>query len=125
MNENEITKLVQHCFKQSFIIGKTSGALKAIIDNLEEQKFPKTSLSSLYQLWYDLLTDIEHIHLEDMNKIYPNEINIFNDDQKDFICHQIGEWYIQWKEKMWVDGNTYQYFLGVAKEQLKTMICGE
>jgi hypothetical protein len=42
----------------------------------------------------------------------------------DFICYQIGEWYIEWQNKMWVDGKPNQHWLGVAKEQLKTMICG-
>lgn len=46
-------------------------------------------------------------------------------EQIDFICYQIGDWYLEWQEKMWVDGKPNQHWLGMAKEQLKTMICGE
>lgn len=48
----------------------------------------------------------------------------FTTDQIDHICYQIGEWYIQWQSKMWVDGKPNQHWLGHAKEQLKEMICG-
>jgi hypothetical protein len=46
-------------------------------------------------------------------------------EQIDHICYQIGEWYLQWQDKMWVDGKPNQHFLGFAKEQLKEMICGD
>lgn len=49
----------------------------------------------------------------------------FTTNQIDHICYQIGEWYIQWQNKMWVDGKPNQHYLGFAKEQLKEMICGD
>jgi hypothetical protein len=49
----------------------------------------------------------------------------FTSDQINFICYQIGDWYIEWADKMWVDGKPNQHWLGLAKEQLKTMICGD
>jgi hypothetical protein len=49
----------------------------------------------------------------------------FTTQQIDHICYQIGEWYLQWERKMWVDGKPNQHWLGVAKEQLKTLICGD
>lgn len=49
----------------------------------------------------------------------------FTTHQIDHICYQIGEWYIQWQNKMWVDGKPNQHYLGFAKEQLKEMICGD
>ncbi len=49
----------------------------------------------------------------------------FTSLQRDRICYQIGDWYVEWKDRMWVDGKPNQHWLGVAKEQLKTMICGE
>lgn len=49
----------------------------------------------------------------------------FTTQQIDHICYQIGEWYIQWERKMWVDGKPNQHQLGFAKEELKTMICGD
>jgi hypothetical protein len=43
----------------------------------------------------------------------------FTAEQVDYICYQIGEWYLKWK-------NTFQTpnRLGYAKEELKIMICG-
>jgi hypothetical protein len=49
----------------------------------------------------------------------------FTPEQIDFICYQIGDWYCEWQHKMWVDGKPNQHWLGMAKEQLKTMICGD
>jgi hypothetical protein len=45
--------------------------------------------------------------------------------QIDHICYQIGEWYLQWERKMWIDDKPNQHWLGFAKEQLKEMICGD
>ena len=47
----------------------------------------------------------------------------FTQEQQDYICYQIGEWYLDWKNKMVVDGG--QHRLGFAKELLKTMIVGD
>ena len=53
--------------------------------------------------------------------------------QADFICYTIGEWYLNWKDKMVdkvsvseeCDGLHVVHNLGFAKEQLKIMLCGE
>ena len=49
----------------------------------------------------------------------------FTPEQIDFICYQIGDWYLDWKNRIVVDGKEGQHRLGVAKEHLKTMICGD
>lgn len=49
----------------------------------------------------------------------------FTPEQKDFICAQVGWWYLMWKDRMWVDGKENQHWLGRGKEDLKTMICGD
>jgi len=49
----------------------------------------------------------------------------FSPDQIDFICYQIGEWYLNWKERIVVDLEAGTHRLGYAKELLKEMICGE
>jgi hypothetical protein len=49
----------------------------------------------------------------------------FTPAQIDFICFQIGEWYVNWKERIIVDLKEGTHRLGYAKEQLKEMICGE
>jgi predicted RNase H-like nuclease len=37
------------------------------------------------------------------------------------LCYLIGEWYLSWKSRITVDGG--QHRLGVAKEDLKEIIC--
>lgn len=48
----------------------------------------------------------------------------FTPEQVDFICAQIGWWYMLWKDNMWVDDKPNQHWLGRGKEDLKEMICG-
>lgn len=49
-----------------------------------------------------------------MNK--PN----FTQEQKDFICYQIGDWYLMMKPLLEVQHN-----LGYMKEKLKLMVCDD
>lgn len=49
----------------------------------------------------------------------------FTPEQIDFICYQIGDWYIEWKDRIVVDLKEGTHRLGYAKEQLKTIICGD
>lgn len=44
----------------------------------------------------------------------------FTPEQTDWICYQIGEWYLEWKHKI---GGEHQHRLGYAKEILKIMCC--
>jgi hypothetical protein len=46
----------------------------------------------------------------------------FTKQQVDFICYQIGEWYMQWRDQL-VDYETRTHRLGVAKEALKERFC--
>jgi len=43
----------------------------------------------------------------------------FTQEQVDYICYQIGDWYLKWKGNI----TTGQHRLGIAKEELKSMIC--
>ena len=47
----------------------------------------------------------------------------FTSRQKDFICHQIGAWYLGCKNDL-VNFDERTHRLGSAKELLKVMICG-
>lgn len=47
----------------------------------------------------------------------------FTQEQKDFICYQIGEWYLNWKHSL-IDWENKTHRLGYAKEKLKEMIVG-
>lgn len=49
----------------------------------------------------------------------------FTPEQIDHICYIIGDWYIEWKDRIIVDLEKGTHKLGFAKEQLKTMICGD
>lgn len=49
----------------------------------------------------------------------------FTPEQIDFICYQIGDWYLEWKDRLVIDLKKGTHRLGYAKEQLKTIICGE
>ncbi len=43
-------------------------------------------------------------------------------EQQDWVCYQIGEWYLEWKNHI-TDG--HQHRLGFAKEMLKERLCKE
>jgi len=47
----------------------------------------------------------------------------FTREQEDWICYQIGEWYLLWKNRI-VAGAAF-HNLGIAKEHLKEYIFGE
>ncbi len=81
----------------------------------------------LYQGW---LEDIEKINesFPGIKERYDQHMAMyasFTPEQIDHICYMIGDWYCEWQRKMWVDGKPNQHWLGVAKEQLKAMICGD
>ena len=43
----------------------------------------------------------------------------FTREQEDWICYQIGEWYLNWKYKI-TPGTS---LLGIAAEDLKELLC--
>lgn len=46
----------------------------------------------------------------------------FTTEQVDWICYQIGEWYLKWRMNI-CDYTNQENSLGYAKEELKLMIC--
>jgi hypothetical protein len=52
-----------------------------------------------------------------------NDLNL-TPQQIDAICYRIGDWYLQWRDKI-VNYDNRTHNLGVAKEQLKILICGD
>lgn len=46
----------------------------------------------------------------------------FTKEQEYWICHQIGDWYLHWKNRI-ADYETKTHSLGYAKEHLKAMLC--
>lgn len=49
----------------------------------------------------------------------------FTPEQIDFICYEIGDWYIEWKDRLVIDLKEGTHRLGYAKEKLKSKICGD
>jgi hypothetical protein len=49
-----------------------------------------------------------------------NKAPEFTQEQKDWICYQIGDWYLMMKPLL--EG---QHNLGYMKEKLKLMVCGD
>ncbi len=70
---------------------------------------------------------VSHAILDERNPEYPRRYQMeqemfasFNQDQINFICAQIGHWYVMMKPLLEGTHN-----LGHMKEVLKTMICGD
>lgn len=47
----------------------------------------------------------------------------FTEEQKDWLCHQVGEWYLEWKSRITKPG--VEHRLGFAKEELKIILCDD
>ena len=66
-------------------------------------------------------------YILDVQKLIENKIDSqkykiqFTHEQEDFICYQIGDWYLKWKSCIANKDGTHR--LGIAKEDLKNMIC--
>jgi hypothetical protein len=76
--------------------------------------------------WKESIKVIEAGNPEIINR-YNRHVAIqdsFTPEQIDFICYQIGDWYLNWKTRI-TTGDGHGHRLGFAKEQLKTMICGD
>lgn len=85
------------------------------------------NIKDIYAGWEEDIQKIE-TSFPGIKESYERQQAMFKSltrEQIDHICYQIGDWYIEWQDKMWVDGKPNQHWLGVAKEQLKTMICGD
>ena len=48
----------------------------------------------------------------------------FTAEQIDFICCQIGDWYLEWKHRIIINLDKGTHKLGYAKEKMKELICG-
>ena len=50
----------------------------------------------------------------------------FTKEQEHWICYQIGEWYLLWKDRIGLNESPHStHRLGIAKEHLKEWLCGE
>ena len=53
---------------------------------------------------------------------FMNQRPNFTREQEEWMCYQIGEWYLEWKIKM-IDWDNKTHMLGFAKEMLKKRLC--
>lgn len=90
--------------------------------------FTKEELEDILETYYMIEehSDIERKVISKIQSLIdnycehnPNKPN-FTQEQKDFICRQIGEWYLMMKPLL--EG---QHNLGYMKEKLKQMVCDE
>ena len=61
-----------------------------------------------------------------MTKIIQDTLNKypgFTQEQKDYICYVIGDWYFAWRDEIIESYENKTHHLGYAKETLKRMIC--
>ena len=103
-------------------------ASRSMVDHLE------ASLDIFGEAELTLLSDMKlsHVIIDETKPEYAARYKMeqtmfasFTPEQRDFICSQIGHLYLLWKDRMWIEDNPNQHWLGIGKEDLKTMICGE
>ena len=101
-------------------------ATKSLIEHAKGRE-DHENVRELYHEWQQAIETMELACQGLKEQVARHELMIksFSPEQVDFICYQIGDWYIEWQDKMWVKDKPNQHWLGRAKEQLKTMICGE
>jgi hypothetical protein len=80
-------------------------------------------LLSQWNGFIDILDKMDSNYSDRYERLIKNQES-FTPEQIDFICYQIGEWYMEWKDRIICDLKQGQHRLGYAKEQLKSMICG-
>lgn len=112
---------------------KDDDCTRAFLNEFKEMfmdEFKKALRDSVNQTQDDLISD----HISEINSfndlckaLNEEELKMskhrpFTQQQVDFICYQIGEWYLEWKGKI---ANGKEHHLGRAKEELKMMICPE
>ena len=95
---------------------------KKLIKQFEQSKHVTYEYRLLLYKWHSYIDILDKM---DSNYLNRYEQESFTPEQIDFICSQIGEWYLEWKHRIICDLEQGTHRLGYAKEQLKTLICGE
>ncbi len=101
--------------------------LKKLISKAEKSEIKGTQEREMVQEWKISTEFLEHScadYLPRYERLVKNQES-FTPEQIDFICYQIGDWYIEWKDRIVVDLKEGTHRLGYAKEQLKSIICGD
>lgn len=85
---------------------------------------PERELVKEWENAIDVFDAMDKNYPERYDRLIKNQSS-FTPEQIDFICYQIGHWYLEWKDRLVLDLKEGTHRLGYAKEQLKTVICGE
>src|SRR6187551_1341628 len=79
----------------------------------EKESDDPPELNDIVKGWREVIDVVESSHPQikewyERNKAMQKS---FTPEQIDFICYEIGDWYIEWQDKMWVDGKPNQHWL--------------
>lgn len=97
------------------------------IKNAEKNGCKDANKRQLMAQWQDAIEILE-LSEPGYKEVYDRRSAVqesFTPEQIDHICYMIGDWYIEWKDRIVMDIKQGTHRLGFAKEQLKTLICGE
>lgn len=101
--------------------------MKRLIKRAGESEIRGAEERDMVSEWHNAIASIDQLspqYKERYERLARNQAS-FTPEQIDFICYQIGDWYIEWKDRLVIDLKKGTHRLGYAKEQLKTIICGE
>lgn len=98
-----------------------------LIKRVEDSECLGAEERNLVNEWKQAIAvlDIADSNFRDRYKRLVKNQESFTSEQIDFICYQIGDWYMTWKDRIIIDLKKGQHRLGFAKEELKTIICGD
>jgi len=100
---------------------------KNLIKKFEGSKHTSDEGFELLSNWNETIETLDKVdsnYSVRYQRLIKNQESLTN-EQIDFICYQIGEWYLEWKHRIICDLDQGTHRLGYAKERLKTMICGD
>ncbi len=101
--------------------------IKRLLKKASESEIEGAAERELVSEWQHAI-DVFDIMSKDYKARYDRMVinqSSFTPEQIDFICYEIGDWYLEWKDRLVIDLKKGTHRLGYAKEQLKTKICGE
>lgn len=101
--------------------------IKRMIEQAQKSELPGAAERELVADWENAIAIFDETskdYLARYERLKRNQ-DSFTPEQIDFICYQIGDWYLEWKDRLVIDLEKGQHRLGYAKEKLKTLICGE
>ena len=100
---------------------------KKLIERASKSEIPGAEERELISEWQNAIAVLDLTckdYKERYERLKRNQ-DSFTPEQVDFICYQIGDWYMEWKDRIVIDLKKGTHRLGYAKEKLKSIICGD